>query len=216
MKKKKNYLMLILALMCIFSVTVNAEGGGYNPGANSYTNSITEGAKTVIIYKGEDFSTITGDDIYYIDQSNEENGFSNLEMLMRLDAPAGTYTVAVEGGNKTTFEISDAQSAVSGANKMTFLGVQQQSDSSYSVAFGFGVKSFYNTASKLSMIIGDKAYSTDMFGETSIIDWGSLGVQYTQNEQGENEFMFAIQVDGVGADYINTESLTPKFELYFK
>ena len=218
MKMKKIYLTLILALMSVCGVTAYAEEGGYTPGVNSYTNSITEGAKSVIIYRGADNSEITSKTIYYIGQTNDVEGFSNLEMMMKLDAPAGEYTVVVSGGNKTTFTISDAEAFVSGATKMKFLGAQKQNDLSYSVAFGFGVKSSYSSTSKLTMIIGDKAYTTDLFGDSSIIDW-IVGLTYTENEQGKKELMFATQIDGVSDEYITVDEsgdITPNFTLYFK
>ena len=218
MKIKKIYLALTLALICILGVTVNAEEGNYAPGENSYTNSITEGAKTVLIYKGSNVGDVTGENIYYIDQTNDTEGFANLEMLMKRDAPAGEYTVVVDGGNTAKFTISDAQAFVSGATKVKFLGAQLQSDSSYSVAYGIDVKNSYSATSKLTMIIGEKAYTMDMFGDASIIEWVN-GMTYTENEQGEKELMFAIQIDGVGEEYITKDesgNVMPGFDLYFK
>jgi len=101
---------------------------------------------------------------------------------------------------------------------MRFLGAQKQSDSSYSVAFGLGAKNSYSETPKLTMVMGDKAYTTDMTGDSSIINW-LVGPMFTENEQGKKELMFAIQIDGVGENYVTTDesgSATPNFALYFK
>ena len=203
--------MLILALMCIFGATVNAEDG-YTPGINSYANSITDGVKTVFIYKGSEQSDITDENIYYVEQANDLEGFSNLQMLMKLDAPAGEYTMVVEGGNQTTFSISEAQAFVSGAGELEFLGAEKQSDGSYSVAYGFKASLVLSDVSSLTMVMGDKAYSTKLFGADSIINWGNLNVYPDEN----GNIMFAIQIDGVDAEYITEETGTPDFALYVK
>ena len=124
---KKIYLALVLALMFVLSISANA-GAGYAPSTNSYTSSITDGAKTVVIYKGTAESDLKTENIYYIDQCADAAGFSNLNMLMKLGAPAGTYTVATNEGT-TTFEISKAEAFVSGSTKMEFLGAEKQDDS---------------------------------------------------------------------------------------
>ena len=209
---KKIYLALILAFMFIFNTSVYAEEG-YTPGKNSYINSaMSEGAKIVVVYKGEEKSDITSENIYYINQSDDAEGFSNLEMLMRLDAPAGVYTVLTDIGT-TTFEISDAQAAVSGAAEIDFIGAKLNGDGTYSAAFGFNAEVLLSDVSALTMVNGDKAYTTAMFGENSIINWGS---GYIYNE-GENT-MFAIQIDGIGAEYFTNENetLVPNFDLYVK
>jgi len=213
MKMKKISLALTMALMCTLCSTVNAEESGYVPGVNSFTNSITNGAKTVMIYKGTESSDITSENIYYIGQSNDAEGFSNLEMLMKLDAPAGEYTVLVNGGNSIKFAISDAEAFVSGGTKIDFLGTQMRGENSYSVAFGVNAKNLYNDTPQVTMIIGDKAFTTDLNGNNSIINWG------TAVQIAENEVMFALQIDGVGKEYINTDEsgeCTPGFDLYVK
>ena len=211
---KKIYLSLILALIFILGISVNAEEG-YTPGANTYTDSMTDSAKTVIIYKGTAESDITSESLYYIDQCDEAEGFSNLEMLMKLDAPAGEYTVVVEGGATKKFTISKAEAFVSGATEPEFLGAEQKSDGSYSVAYGFKASLVLSDVSSLTMVMGDKAYSTDLFGKDSIIAWNNLEVYTDEN----GNIMFAIQIDGVDADYITTDeagNITPEFSLYVK
>lgn len=212
MKKNKICLAMILALMFMFSISVNAEGS-YAPGTNSYTNSISEGAKTVIIYKGTAESDITGENIYYINQCDNEGGFTSLEMMMKADAPAGTYTVLTNGGNSATFTISPAQAVEASATEMEFLGAELTDDDSYSAAFGFNAAALLTDASKISMVIDDKAYTTDLFGENSIINWGAA-FAYTEGEA----LMFAIQIEGIGAEYMTGEGedLAPNFKLYFK
>ena len=208
---KKIYLSLILALIFILGISVNAEEG-YTPGANTYTDSMTDSAKTVIIYKGTAESDITSESLYYIDQCDEAEGFSNLEMLMKLDAPAGEYTVVVEGGATKKFTISKAEAFVSGATEPEFLGAEQKSDGSYSVAYGFKASLVLSDVSSLTMVMGDKAYSTKLFGADSIINWGNLNVYPDEN----GNIMFAIQIDGVDAKHITEETGTPDFELYIK
>ena len=209
---KKIYLAMILALMFMLSISVNA-AEGYTPGVNSYTNSISDGAKTVIIYKGTAESDITSENIYYINQCDNAEGFANLEMMMKADVPAGTYTVLVNGGSTATFEISDAQAFVSGAKEVDFLGAQLKGENSYSAAFGFNASTLVSDTSEITMVIGDKAYTTAMYGENSIINWGA-GFAYTDGE----DLKFAIQLDNIGAGYITDAEgvLTPNFKLYIK
>ena len=210
MKMKKLYLVLTVILMSVFGMTINGEAG-YNPSLNSYTNSITEGAKTVFIYRDSEDSDIARENIYYIDQTNDAEGFSNLEMLMKIDAPAGEYTVEVEGGEKTTFTISEAEAFVSGGTEPEFLGAEKKSDGSYSVAYGFKASLVLSDVSSLTMVMGNTAYTTKLFGDDSIISWNNLKV-YTEG----GKLMFAIQIDGVDAEYITEESGTPEFSLYAK
>lgn len=209
---KKIYLALILALMFVLSISVTAEEG-YTPGINSYTNnSMTDGAKTVIIYRGTDGIDGAMEDIYYIDQCDDAEGFSNLKMLMKLDAPAGVYTVATNLG-KATFEISKAEAFVSGATEAEFLGAEKQGDS-YSVAFGFKADlSLINAFATLTMVMGEDAYTTDLCGENSIINWGA-GYTYDQN----GSLMLAIQIDNVGSEYMTDKegTMIPNFDLYIK
>jgi len=152
------------------------------------------------------------EDIYYIDQCDDVEGFSNLKMLMKLDAPAGEYTVATNNG-ETTFVISQAEAFVSGAEEMKFLGAEKRGDS-YSVAFGFEAQLSHITASaSLTMIEGDNAYTTDLCGENSIINWDK---GYVYNEDGN--LMLAIQIDNIGSEYMTNkdETMIPNFKLYVK
>jgi len=200
---------LIWALMFILCISVNAKAG-YIPGENMYIDSNSDGAEAVIIYKGTDASNLKSEDIYYINQCDEAEGFSDLKMGMKLDAPAGEYTVVTTNG-KTTFTINNAQAFVSGATKVEFLGAQKTGDASYSAAFGLRAADLFKDISTLTMVIGEKAYVTDLFGDNSIIKWGS---GYTEGEK----LMLALQIDGIGADYIDDKEGTfvPNFDLYVK
>jgi len=208
-KNEKKYFVLILAFLLNINI-VNAESG-YVPGKNIYVGS--DGAKSVIIYKGTDTTNVTSEDIYYVDQSKSAEGFSNLEMAMKLDAPAGVYTVVVNGGNKTIFTISEAEASVSGASEVAFLGAQKKSESSYSAAFGIIITDLRANVSTLTLLMNDKAYITDLFGENSIINWKS-GTAHIE----DGCFMIAIQIDGIGTDYFTEENGTvvPNFKLYVK
>jgi len=205
---------LVLAIMLTLGISVNAEEG-YTPGVNSYTNSMTNGVKTVIIYKGSDSNAVSSEDIYYIEQTDEVGGFSNLEMLLKRDAPAGEYTMAVEGGATAKFTISDAHAYVSGGTEVEFLDAQLQSDSTdYSVAFGIRTSVLFENAS-LTMVIGDKSYTTDLIGENSIIEWRNTEV-YTDED---GKAMFAVQINNVPAGNISTNedgTVIPNFKLYTK
>ena len=107
---------------------------------------------------------------------------------------------------------SSAVAFVSGATEPEFLGAEQKSDGSYSVAYGFKASLVLSDVSSLTMVMGDKAYSTKLFGADSIINWGNLNVYPDEN----GNIMFAIQIDGVDAEYITEETGTPDFALYVK
>jgi len=211
MKRNKICLAMILALMFMLSISVNAEAG-YAPDVNSYTNSLSDGAKTVIIYKGTAESEITSENIYYINQCDNAEGFSNLEMMMKADAPVGEYTLLTNGGNTTTFEITVADVYVSGSTEVEFLGAQLK-NGSYSAAFGLKAELLLSDASKLTMVMGDKAYTTDIYGAGSIISWGTDPVA---TEDGQ--LTLAIQMDNIGEEYMTEVDgkMVPEFKLYFK
>ena len=121
-------------------------------------------------------------------------------------------------GIEFTVTASVVDDIISDATEMKLLAAEKKIDGSYSVAFGLDIKSLYTAASQLIMVIDDKAYATDMFGDDSIIDW-DFGLTSTENEQGEEEIMFAIWIDGVGEDYVTTDesgNITPDFKLYYK
>ena len=63
------------------------------------------------------------------------------------------------------------------------------------------------------LIVSFLSYTTDLFGENSIINWGAA-FAYTENET----LKFAIQIEGIGAEYMTGEgeNLAPNFKLYFK
>ena len=214
-KMKKVYQALIFSLLFMLSIGINAEAG-YVAGENSYTDSDINGAHTVVIYRGTD--SMIPENIFYANQSAGAGGFSDLKMLMKLNAPAGEYTVKMNSGISTTsktFEISDAQAYVSGGKAVEFLDVESTGEGVYSVAFGLSPAVLFSGVSKLVMVIDNdnKAYSTDLVGEDSIINWKS-GTIHLQ----DGYFMFAIQIDNVDAEYItnNGGTYTPKFSLFVK
>ncbi len=97
--------------------------------------------------------------------------------------------------------------------EMELLRAQLKNDGTYSAAFALRAEELLTNASTLTMVIGDKAYATDLYGENSIINWAD-GYVYTE---GEN-LMFAITIDGIGEEYITEQEgvLTPNFKLYVK
>lgn len=219
MKKVCFALILSLAMMCMYSAVAVAQTGQYNAGVNSYTNSVSDGAKTVLIYKGGVNDPVTAENIYYINQDDSELGFSKLEMMMKRNAPDGEYTLATDRGGKiATFNISKAQAAIVGYEQMKCLGASMKGET-YSVAFGISTKSLLTDNSQLSMLIDDKLYTTDLYGEGSIVKW-IFGPIFTTDAQGEQRSVFAVQIDGVGKDHVTvdaeTESVTPNFGLYLK
>jgi|GEM_PF-5384787 len=206
---KKGYKAFIFSLLFMLCIGVTAEAG-YVAGDNYYADISSDGAKAVIIYEGD---TATSESIYYVNQSDDSDGFSGLRMLMKANAPAGTYTVATDLGSRT-FTISNAEAYVSGAKKAEFLGAELKTGSStYSAAFGIRASALLTSATTLAMVIGNTAYSTYLTGANSIIDWTS-GNTYIQ----DGYIMFALQIDGIGSDYItdNDGVLTPNFSLYVK
>lgn len=205
-KVGKKLIVSTLAVMCLLGITVMAEGG-YTPIEHTYSSNEVDGAKTIMIYKGD----VKEENIYFVDQCSVHGGFSNFTALLKMgDAPAGTYTVYVDG-ETSTFEISDAEAAFLPNVKMEFLGAAAQDDKYYSVGYGVTAENAFNAASKIIMVLGDKAYATDMSGDNSIINWNAI-----PQVEGEGSVSFAIQLDYVGAEYMNIEDVTPKFDMFFK
>lgn len=219
MKKFCFALILSLTMICMHSAIAVAQEGQYTAGVNSYTNSISDGANTVMIYQGVKGDPVTADNIYYINQDDSGSGFSKLVMMMKRNAPAGTYTLITDRSNEgVTFEISKAQAAVVGNEEMKCLGVSEKGET-YSVAFGISTKSLLTKDSQLSMLLGENLYTTDLDGENSIVKW-VFGPIFTTDAQGVQRSVFAIQIDGVGEEYVTTDvetgNLTPNFSLYLK
>jgi len=219
MKKVCLALILSLATMCMCTSISAAEDttGHYSAGVNSYTNNATSEAKTVMIYKIEDSNVITPNNIYYINQDDSENGFSNLEMMMKRDAPAGKYALVTNNGGKVaTFEISKAAKMVMGNKEMKCLNVIKKGNS-YCAAFGISTNSTFTNEAKISMIIGDNLYTIDLTEDNSIIQW-LIGPSSDTNEPITGKAIFAIQINGIGEDYVSDDgngNITPKFNLYF-
>ena len=220
MKKVCLMLVLTLALMCMQGVIAGADAGDYTAGINSYANSTSDGARTVLIYKGGIADEITPDNIYYIAQNDSDYGFSNLEMMMkRDDLTEGDYTfVTDKDGKIANFTISKIQTVVLGYDVLKDLGAVKNKDGTYSAAFGISTKTVLKDDAKLSMIFGDNLYTTDLFGENSIIEWKFGPIVY-RDTQGEQRTMFAVQIDGINPENVTVDengNATPKFSLYLK
>lgn len=220
MKKISLMLILILAMTCVGSSLAVADTGHYTAGVNSYSNDSSHGARTVLIYKGGSEDAINASNIYYIDQTYSEYGFSDLEMMMKRDVPAGFYTLVTDkGGRVATFEISKAQARVAGNEEMKYLGAKKNQDGeTYCVAFGISTKSSLTNESKLSMLLDDKFYTGNLFGDNSIVEWQFGPISY-KDTQGAERAMFAIQFNGVSAEYVSEDgngNVTPNFKLYLE
>ena len=99
-----------------------------------------------------------------------------------------------------------------GEEELEFLGADKKGENSYSAAFGLKPSVLLSDVSSLTMIIGDKMYKTDLFGENSIIDWNNSEI-YTEG----GKLMLAILIDGVDAQYVKTDesgNIAPDFMLY--
>ena len=152
------------------------------------------------------------------DANNYKITVENIESsLAEFEKSGASVTEITENAKFKAMKKAIMSNFISDATEMKFLASEKKSDGSYSAAFGLDINSLYSTNSKLYMVIGNKVYATEMFGDDSIIDW-DFGLTTTENEQGEQEIMFAIWIDGIGEDYVTDESgnITPEFELYYK
>ena len=215
-------LILSLATMCVCSVVAGAEetSGHYKAGVNSYSNDATSGAQTVMIYKVTENGSISAENIYYINQNDNDTGFSNLEMLMKRDAPEGDYALVTNKGKVATFTITKSEAAIVGSREMKCLNVIQK-EGSYCAAYGISTNSMLTENAKLSMIVDgkdDKLYSINLNESNSIIQWLIGPVSSTQ-ENITGKAIFAIQINGISNDYVTEDengNITPKFNLYFQ
>jgi len=195
-------IFLILTLMACFSST-SVLANEYAPGENSYTNAAVNGARTVLVYKGDLSGGLSAENIYYIDQCEDAGGFSNFKALLKNDIEEGTYTVVTNGGNNVaTFKVSAAQEAVSGSTKLEYLGSKSTSAGKYCAAYGFDAEGITGDT-QLMMILGDKAYSMplkDAFG----------------GELPSLSGTCAVQFDYINAEYMSGEVPTPSFQIFIK
>ena len=214
---KKLLLVSSLAIMCVLGVSAAAEGV-YTAGESSYADSVVNGTNTVVIFKGSSISDLKDENIYYVDQSDVDGGFTNFEALLRANTPAGDYIVATNGNDQAAkFTVTEGQARISGLESMNFLDAQKQSNDEnyYSVGFTLISKDGFATDSKLVMYYDDKTYETDMFGDNSIITWGENGIKMP-NIEGYTRC--AIQLDYVDPEYmtVTETAATPNFTMYFE
>jgi len=211
---RKFLLGAALAMVCTMGMTAMASEttvtGTYKPGVNSLDASITDSAQTIIIYKGTETASITGENIYYVDQATNDAGFiGNVNMLMKAGASEGTYTVAVDGGKSTTFEISKGDVAVEGCvpAKALEVGAAYEDSADYcSVAFQIEDIQYadlldFNT---IKSRVGDWVVATSI--SEVIGDWKSKFETFPNIDATVNGL---IQVDWVPVQQAE------KFELYF-
>lgn len=208
---KKSLFACVLTVICSLSTTAFA-AGAYTEGESTYTDDIINGANTVVIYKGTAEADLKDENIYYIDQCNTEDGFTSFRAILKVNTPAGVYTVATNDAQKTaTFEVSPIQEAISGASTMEFLDAQVQSNDSskYSVAFTLSAEDGLSLNSKMIMVLNDVAYTIDMFGSASPITWNLPSI--------DGHVSCAIQFDDVDASYMTVaDKATPNFKIYFR
>lgn len=217
---KKLLFVSTLSMMCILGTTAMAEGA-YTAGESSYADSVVDGAKTVVIYKGETTDAITDENIYYIDECNTEGGFSNFRALLKVNTPAGTYQVVTDDDAKAaTFTVTDGEAAVSGATEMGFLGLEKQEDGTYSVGYSITVEDGFLETSTITMLLGDTAYTTNLFGG-NVVRWDIGNGYEASSPRGvniEGTMKCAIQIDYVDAAYVTVsdDTVTPNFDMYFR
>lgn len=223
---RKILLSAALAAICTMGMTAmasetSAVSGTYTPGANSYNASITDTtAQTIIIYKvsaetdGEvpDDVTITGDSIYYVDQSEASTGFNgSVNALMKSGATAGTYVVAVQGGDYDTFVISTGDEAVEGCIPAKSLAIgEAYEDANGYCSVAFKIENItYAELSALQTVksrVGDWVVAT---GITDVIgDWMTKDGE-VPNIDAATQVYGLVQVDWVPVDKAEN------FELYF-
>lgn len=210
---RKILLSAALAAICTMGMTAMASEttvtGTYIPGVNNYRSEGTAGSKTIIIYKVNETNTITGEDIFYVDQADTESGTfgTNVEALMKSGATAGEYVVATNEG-ETTFVISEGAAAVEGCTPTTKYDAVQHSDNVeyYSVPFIMEVDvAKFNAFKSVKSRVGDVVYSADI---KSAIEW-SGDYDNIANIAGGTNVKVGVQVDWVPSESVNV------FELYF-
>lgn len=221
---RKILLSAALAAICTMGMTAMAsettlEKGDYIAGANNYQSAGTIGAKTIIIYKGNSNATIKGEDIFYIDQAEADTGFvGDVLALMKSGATEGTYTVAVDGGKSTTFEISKGDVAVEGCTPTTRTApeklVEEYGDDYCSVAFTIEgitldeLKSFKQVKSLVRVAegaVGEDWVSSANISE--VIEWNKVSDNLVPNTE-NSTVKCAVQVDWVPTTQAD------RFEIY--
>ena len=214
---KKLLLVSSIAIMCLLGISAAAEGT-YTAGESSYTDSVVDNSKTVVVFKGSSISDLKDENIYYIDQSDADSGFAGFRALLKANTPAGDYIVATDSNDEAAkFTVTEGQSRISGLDGMDFLDAQKQSNDEnyYSVGFTLISKDGFTENSKLVMYYNDTTYETPMFGDKSVITWGESG---TKLPNIEGKTVCAIQFDYVNPEYmtVTDAAATPNFTMYFK
>ena len=212
---RKILLSAALAAICTMGMTAMASettvNDGYNPGVNSYDASMASTAQTIIIYKGTEADSITGENIYYVDQSADNTGFGTaVTALMKANPTEGTYTVAVNGGNSTTFTISNGDAAVAGCVPTERIGseksVEAYGGEEYcSVGFKFTVTGVqFNSFEQIKSLVRAEE-GTDWVATSAAesIEWDE-----TPAIDGTTSVQCAIQVDWVPTTQAD------RFEIY--
>ena len=214
---RKILLSAALAAICTMGMTAMASetaatvAGDYVAGDNNYNATAgTADAKTIIIYQGEASSDITGDKIYYVDQAAGDSFGSEVLALMKANPPAGTYTVAVNGGKSTTFTISNGDAAVAGCVPTERIGsekaVEAYGGEEYcSVGFKFTVTGVqFNSFEQIKSLVRAEE-GTDWVATSAAesIEWDE-----TPAIDGTTSVQCAIQVDCVPTTQAD------RFEIY--
>ena len=214
---KKLLLVSSIAIMCLLGISAAAEGT-YTAGESSYTDSVVNNSKTVVVFKGSSISDLKDENIYYIDQSDADSGFAGFRALLKANTPAGDYIVATDSNDEAAkFTVTEGQSRISGLDGMDFLDAQKQSNDEnyYSVGFTLISKDGFTENSKLVMYYNDTTYETAMFGDSGVISWGDNG---TKMPNIEGFMKCAIQFDYVNPEYMTEtdNAATPNFTMYFE
>jgi len=172
---RKFLLGAVLAAVCAMGMTAMASDitGTYKPGINSYDASITDSAKTIIIYKGKGTESIKGENIYYIDQVANDTGFAgNINALMKSGATAGIYTVSVNGGKFTTFEISEGAAAVEGDTPVTQKETGNNANGVYSAAYIIEGITNFSSINSVKFLLNDGTVEKIVSVDKEYV-WGS-------------------------------------------
>lgn len=211
---RKILLSAVLAAICTMGMTAMASetiaDGTYVPGFNNYESKGTADKQTIIIYKVNDAETITGDDIFYVDQADTETGTfgANVRALMKANPTVGTYKVAVNGGDYDTFEISTGDEAVEGCIPAKPLSIgKAYEDANGYCSVAFQIENI--TYAELSALQTVKSRVGDWVVATAISEVIGEWKAKTELPNVDATVNGLVQVDWVPVDKAQT------FQLYF-